>query len=189
MAISKKRRFEVFKRDNFTCQYCGRKTPEVILEIDHIIPKKKKGKDDIQNLITSCFECNRGKGGTPLEKVFIRKDLKEDLYILAERELQLKEYNRLLSKKRRRETSDLRKIDEKIQELTEGKVTGLNQYGQRSMKYFLSIFPIERIIEAWEIAYSRLERKKGKVYFEDLFRYTCGIMHNWRKDKNAKQDN
>jgi 5-methylcytosine-specific restriction endonuclease McrA len=31
MAITKKLRFEVFKRDNFTCRYCGRKTPEVIL--------------------------------------------------------------------------------------------------------------------------------------------------------------
>jgi 5-methylcytosine-specific restriction endonuclease McrA len=38
MAISKKLRFEVFKRDNFTCQYCGRETPEVILEADHVIP-------------------------------------------------------------------------------------------------------------------------------------------------------
>lgn len=36
--ISKKTRFEVFKRDSFTCQYCGRTAPDVILEIDHINP-------------------------------------------------------------------------------------------------------------------------------------------------------
>lgn len=66
MAISKKLRFEIFKRDNFTCQYCGRQTPDVILEVDHISPKAKGGDDDIQNLITSCFDCNHGKGITPL---------------------------------------------------------------------------------------------------------------------------
>ena len=35
--LSKKIRFEVFKRDKFTCQYCGRMSPDVILEVDHIL--------------------------------------------------------------------------------------------------------------------------------------------------------
>ena len=60
--ISNKLRFEVFKRDSFTCQYCGRKAPEVVLEVDHIKPVAEGGKNNILNLITSCFECNRGKG-------------------------------------------------------------------------------------------------------------------------------
>ena len=51
--LSKKIRFEVFKRDNFTCQYCGRKAPDVVLEVDHIIPVAKGGKNNIMNLITS----------------------------------------------------------------------------------------------------------------------------------------
>ena len=49
------------KRDNFTCQYCGRKPPEVILEIDHIIPVSKKGSIESENLITACRDCNRAK--------------------------------------------------------------------------------------------------------------------------------
>ena len=57
----KKLRFEILKRDNFTCQYCGRKSPDVILQIDHIIPKSKNGKDNKDNLITACFDCNSGK--------------------------------------------------------------------------------------------------------------------------------
>ena len=61
MAITKKIRFEVFKRDNFKCQYCGKEAPEVILEADHINPKSKGGTDDMLNLITSCFDCNRGR--------------------------------------------------------------------------------------------------------------------------------
>jgi len=60
--LRKKRiRFEIFKRDNFTCQYCGRKAPNVELQIDHIIPKSKGGKDIPENLITACWDCNIGK--------------------------------------------------------------------------------------------------------------------------------
>lgn len=59
--LSKKTRFEVFKRDNFTCQYCGSKAPDIILEVDHIHPVKEGGENDMMNLITSCFNCNRGK--------------------------------------------------------------------------------------------------------------------------------
>ena len=59
--ISQKTRFEVFKRDNFTCQYCGASAPDVILEIDHIKPVSKGGTNSILNLVTSCRNCNRGK--------------------------------------------------------------------------------------------------------------------------------
>ena len=38
--LSKKIRFEVFKRDQFTCQYCGKQAPNVVLEVDHITPRK-----------------------------------------------------------------------------------------------------------------------------------------------------
>lgn len=60
--ISKKTRFEIFKRDKFTCQYCGKSAPNVILEVDHIKPVIEGGTDKITNLLTSCFDCNRGKG-------------------------------------------------------------------------------------------------------------------------------
>lgn len=56
-----KKRFEVLSRDNYTCQYCGRQPPEVILEIDHKDPWSNSQNDDISNLITSCRDCNRGK--------------------------------------------------------------------------------------------------------------------------------
>lgn len=65
-AIGKKLRFEVFKRDSFTCQYCGSKAPAVILHVDHITPVASGGSNDILNLITSCAECNSGKGAREL---------------------------------------------------------------------------------------------------------------------------
>lgn len=65
--LSKKMRFEVFKRDSFVCQYCGNSSPEVILEVDHIKPVSRGGDNSITNLITSCFECNRGKSNIELD--------------------------------------------------------------------------------------------------------------------------
>lgn len=65
--ISKKERFNLFKRDSFTCQYCGCKSPEVVLEVDHIIPIAENGSNELINLITSCFDCNRGKGKSMLK--------------------------------------------------------------------------------------------------------------------------
>lgn len=65
--ISHQQRFEVFKRDLFTCQYCGRFAPHVTLEVDHIVPLSSGGEHDETNFITSCRDCNRGKGGIPLQ--------------------------------------------------------------------------------------------------------------------------
>lgn len=63
-----KLRFQIFQRDNFTCQYCGKKAPEVILEIDHKYPKSKGGLNQAENYITSCRDCNIGKGDSILQE-------------------------------------------------------------------------------------------------------------------------
>jgi hypothetical protein len=60
--LSPKTRFEVFKRDKFTCQYCGARAPDVVLHCDHIKPVAEGGKNDIINLATACADCNGGKG-------------------------------------------------------------------------------------------------------------------------------
>ncbi len=56
-----KKRFNILKKFNFTCQYCGRKAPEVVLHIDHIFPKSKGGRFALDNLTVACKECNVGK--------------------------------------------------------------------------------------------------------------------------------
>lgn len=60
-AIPKAVRFEVFKRDKFTCQYCGAKAPDVMLECDHITPHSLTQDNIILNLVTACHSCNNGK--------------------------------------------------------------------------------------------------------------------------------
>jgi len=60
--ISKVLRFEIYQRDNFTCQYCGLTAKEgAKLELDHKTPYSAGGKDTFENLITSCKDCNLGK--------------------------------------------------------------------------------------------------------------------------------
>lgn len=87
--ISPKTRFEIFKRDKFTCQYCGSQSPDIILEIDHIVPVSKGGNNDILNLITSCKECNRGKSNKSLDESNIIHKQKEMLNELGEKQNQL----------------------------------------------------------------------------------------------------
>ena len=59
--ITLKVRMEVLRRDSSQCVCCGRKPPEVSLEVDHMIPFSKGGSNDLSNLQTLCFDCNRGK--------------------------------------------------------------------------------------------------------------------------------
>lgn len=65
--LSKSLRFDILKRDGFRCQYCGKPPSEtVILEVDHVHPIADGGTSEIDNLVTSCFDCNRGKSATIL---------------------------------------------------------------------------------------------------------------------------
>jgi 5-methylcytosine-specific restriction endonuclease McrA len=65
-----KLRFEIFKRDFFTCQYCGRNVKDdgIKLHCDHIQPRSKGGRDVPENLVTACLDCNIGKGDALLEE-------------------------------------------------------------------------------------------------------------------------
>lgn len=64
--VSTQKRYKVLKRDNFTCQLCGRSAPEVTLEADHKISVLDGGSSEMENLWTLCRDCNRGKGPTTL---------------------------------------------------------------------------------------------------------------------------
>lgn len=61
MAISRRLRFEILRRDGHACRYCGAMAPDAKLTVDHVIPVALGGSDEAANLVTACSECNSGK--------------------------------------------------------------------------------------------------------------------------------
>lgn len=153
-AISKKVRFEVFKRDGFTCQYCGKAAPDVILHVDHIAPVSKGGGNDILNLITSCADCNGGKGARPLD----------DQAMLAKQRQQLAEIN-----ERREQLELLVQWKEQIESLGEQEVEAAakwfaravsfhstpNDTGKRILKRLIRKHGLNRVMDAINAAVDR----------------------------------
>jgi 5-methylcytosine-specific restriction endonuclease McrA len=59
-------RREIFRRDNYTCQYCGRRSGE--MTVDHVLPRHLGGEHVWTNVVTACPACNHQKGGRRLEE-------------------------------------------------------------------------------------------------------------------------
>lgn len=174
MSLSKKIRFEVFKRDGFKCQYCGKAPPDVVLEVDHINPVAEGGEDDLNNLLCACFDCNRGKKNIPLEK--IPSTLQDNLEVLREKELQLKEYNRFL---KRIQDRVKREMDE-VNAIYESNFPGWRlseSFYNVTLKRFFESLPKQSIIQAMQIACNRITDK------DKVINYFCGICWNNIKSK------
>ncbi len=176
MAIGKKVRLEILKRDNFKCTYCGRKPPEVTLEVDHIIAVTQGGSDLPENLATACFDCNRGKGANGLGAALIgKRDLKAERKALK----QAKEFLKL--------EAERQEILEKVFWYTRDYyLLNVSEYGpsnfEQSIKYFCRKLSREQIVEAVDSTVSK--KKRSNLDPIDCFRYFCGICHNKIKGGN-----
>lgn len=62
------RRREIFERDEWVCYYCGEEVSEENACLDHLIPRSNGGESTLDNLVTSCFECNSIKSGKTYEE-------------------------------------------------------------------------------------------------------------------------
>ncbi len=166
-AISKKLRFDVFKRDSFCCQYCGATPPSVILHIDHINPVACGGGNDIDNLITACEPCNLGKSATPLTD--IPKTLKDRSKDVAEREAQINGYNAILQEKANRIESECWDVAAALS----GKdwVESYNRKRLQSIKVFLDRLSVVEVVEAANLTFSKFPNFES----DRSFRYFCGI--------------
>ncbi|UXA06561.1 HNH endonuclease (plasmid) [Mycobacterium sp. SMC-2] len=71
MAVSKRLRFEILRRDNHACRYCGATAPDVKLTVDHVIPEALGGSDESTNLVTACSDCNSGKSSVPADAALV----------------------------------------------------------------------------------------------------------------------
>jgi 5-methylcytosine-specific restriction endonuclease McrA len=162
-AISNGLRFDIFKRDYFTCQYCSRTPPGVILEIDHIIPVKDGGLNVEGNLVTACAVCNSGKAAKSL--AVIPESLSSRAKRIAESEAQIAGYAAVLQAKRDREDSDAWKVFKTL--------LGVNETRK---DWFLGMTTILRkisVVRALEIA----DYTNGRGIYSDRhkFLYFCKV--------------
>lgn len=164
-------RFEVFKRDGFTCQYCGMTPPGVILHIDHINPVSMGGGNDIDNLITSCEPCNLGKSATPLTDV--PKSMQDRASDIAEREAQIRGYNKILQDKADRIDAECWIVAAELE--GEDYVESYNRKRLESIRMFLERLPVAEVKRAASITLARW----GETSRDKTFRYFCGVC--WRK--------
>lgn len=65
-------RFNIYSRDNNSCQYCGQRFPRVDLNLDHVIPRSRGGISSWENIVCSCHACNRRKGGRTPEEAHMK---------------------------------------------------------------------------------------------------------------------
>lgn len=77
MAVSKRLRYEVLRRDNHQCRYCGAAAPDATLTVDHVIPTALGGSDESSNLVAACVDCNAGKAATNPDAPLV-DDVKRD---------------------------------------------------------------------------------------------------------------
>lgn len=153
--MSKKTRFEVFKRDKFTCQYCGRKAPDVVLRVDHVHPVAKGGDDDPLNLITSCFDCNAGKSDRTLSDDSAVATQRRQLERLQERREQIEmmmEWKRGLLSLQDEEAKAAAQFWETM-------VPGyhLTDFGMIRLKKLIRKFGLDEVTEAMGVASTKLD--------------------------------
>ena len=173
-ALSKKIRFEVFKRDKFTCQYCGQKAPDIVLHVDHIDPVAGGGGNDIINLITSCFDCNSGKSDRKLDDNSVVEKQRRQLELLQERREQIE---LMLEWKKSLATFD-NDVNEMIVEYINSKIKplGLNDNGKKSVSEWLKKFTTEKILDGIdEAAKKYLKYENGEIGEEsaEVFKQNC----------------
>lgn len=173
MSVSNKKRFGVFERDSFTCQYCGKKPPDVVLQADHIVSRKDGGDDSEMNLVTSCFACNNGKSSKSLDIRTIRAaSFKQELEILEARKGQLEAYFNFLKRKAEVEDEETNIYQRCWEEESDGEST-LTDKGLRNMRSLAERYSSAMIFEAIRIAWS-----KSHVSNEAKFPYMCGVLKN-----------
>lgn len=177
MSLNPKHRFEIFKRDSFVCQYCGRKPPTVILQVDHVVAIANGGSDDDGNLITSCRECNLGKGARPIELAVAPMRL--DTGDRSEKLEQLKAYQSFIAEEF--------KLNEEWADTAEELWSKLDKRGmypvelKRWVNRHLRELPISEILDAIHIAFENL----GNVNVDERSRYFHGVCK--RKKQQFKE--
>ena len=189
--ISKKLRFEVFKRDSFTCQYCGKSAPDVVLHVDHIKPVKEGGTNDITNLVTACADCNLGKGARKLSDSSEVMKAKKQLDELNARREQLE---MMLQWKEGLSDIEEQQVDAIAERFDSFSGYNANENGRRKIKKWIKNFGLNEVYDCVEISCNQYlratEGKNTHQSVEKAFSYIPRIAYTRKqlKEHPEKQD-
>ena len=182
-SISKKVRFEVLKRDKFTCQWCGKSAvqDDVILEIDHIVPVKEGGDNNILNLVTSCFDCNRGKGATKIDDNTVIAQRKEQLDSLQDKKEQLDLMFKWHQELQGIDTDKNTKVFQYINDIMTTR--SLSSKGESDIARLVKKYELNDILKAIDMSadkYLRFDRDNELVgdSASEFIKKIGGILHN-----------
>jgi hypothetical protein len=173
-AISTRTRFEIFKRDAFTCQYCGAKPPNVILHVDHILAVANGGTNDTGNLVTACSQCNLGKSAVPLS--IVPQSLEDAASEEAERVAQVQAYAEMIREARETVEAQMWEIAEV---LFPGAGAGWPRDKCASVKMFMTKIGYPETLDAAYIAADAYGPQGQR-----RFKYFCGVC--WNRVREAE---
>ena len=181
MAVSKRTRFEVLRRDDHTCRYCGGRAPDVTLTVDHVIPRSLGGSDAPDNLVAACRDCNAGKSSTsPDEKTVA--DVSTEAVALGKA---LREALRLRGQALAEATSWVENVgdwwDESAGHAGVSWARMDDGWEDSVRKWYGMGVPANVITDAIDTA-----MRRRKVSASSKWRYACGII--WRTLDDAMQD-
>lgn len=153
MALGKRLRFEVFKRDSFTCQYCGKQAPDVVLHVDHLHPRAAGGADDILNLITSCVDCNMGKSDKLLSDNAVVEKKRDQLALLQERKEQIE---MMMEWQMALHDIDGQAVDRLADHWCSlVSWVGVNEAGKQDLRKWIKKYSVEEVVSAMYAAHSQ----------------------------------
>lgn len=169
MAVSKRTRFEVLRRDNHTCRYC--RATDAPLTVDHVTPVALGGLDDPSNLVAACKDCNAGKASSSPDATLVADVKQADIrWARAIRQAAEVQYAS------REQVRDY--VDGFADIWDSWHISGTRfprpaDWRQTVEVFYSSGLPLRDLDEAVEIACTN-----HLVSFEDTWRYMCGVSYN-----------
>jgi len=172
MAVTKRTRFEVLKRDNYTCRYC--RSAEESLTIDHVTPVALGGSDAPENLVACCKDCNAGKSSTSPGAPLVA-DVADDAVRWS---AAIATYNATQMIDRKKRDAYVRRFSKEWNQWRWGTDQGKSlprpaDWKPTIWQWYASGLPIAELEDAVTIAASN-----GMVQPDAVFRYVCGVVRN-----------
>lgn len=173
MAVSKRTRYEVLKRDNHTCRYCH--ATDSPLTVDHVTPTALGGTDEPSNLVAACRDCNAGKSSTSPDAALV-EDVSQRAVEWARA---IEAYNQAQMADRKKRNAYVRRFEKAWDRWgygTEGdrkRIPKPADWKPTIWQFYGLGLPIGELEDAVEISASN-----QMVDLDRIFRYMCGVVWN-----------